>query len=98
MIHPKDKLKNLQDAFNFSVKELELNRAGQLSSVQEKRLESHRAVRGCGRRAAFIGLGGTALLAFLVPLFLANEPGIEQARPYIWGVAGFILALVLIFG
>lgn len=93
-----NKHKTLQEAFNFSADELELNRDDQLSPSQEKRLESHRSVRGCGRRAALIGLGATAVVFFLFPLLLANEPGIEQARPYIWGVAGLFLALLLVFG
>jgi len=98
LILSNNKNKTLQEAFNFSAEELELNSAGQLSPSQEERLESHRSVRGCGRRAALIGFGTASAILFLLPFLFANEPGIDQARPYIWGVAGLFLALVLGFG
>lgn len=88
----------LEQAFSFTSEELELNRSGILSTAQEDRLESYREVRGCGRRVALIAFGFTALAMFVLPLFLANEPGMAEARLYIWGVAGFFLALVVIFG
>ncbi len=87
----------LEDAFSFTAAELELNRSGKLSADQEARLEQFREMRGCGRRAAVIAFGLTAAGMFAVPLVLANEPGMGQARPYIWGVAGFIVAIMLIF-
>ncbi|MFT5193026.1 MAG: hypothetical protein ACI9EW_000168 [Cellvibrionaceae bacterium] len=88
----------LEQAFTFTAGELELNRSGQLSPVQEERLESYREVRGCGRRAALIAFGLTSLGIVILQLFLANESGIDEARPYIWGVAGFFLVIALIFG
>ena len=88
----------LEQAFLFTAEELELNRSGKLSPDQEDRLEQYREVRGCGRPAALIFFSLTALAMFAFPWLLANEPGIDQARPYIWGVAGFFLVIVLIFG
>lgn len=94
----KHDLKTLQEAFDFSVEELELNRAGDLSAAQQKRLESHLEVRGCGRRAALIAFGAIAAGMFVIPLLFSNESGISQARLFIWGVAGLILLLVIVFG
>lgn len=87
----------LEDAFSFTAEELALNRDGQLSAPQEDRLQQHREVRGCGRRAAAIGFGLTAFGLILVPVIFANEPGMEQARPTIWGVAAFVIFIALLF-
>lgn len=88
----------LEQAFSFSAEELELNRSGEFSSVQEDRLKQFREVRGCGRKAALIAFSVSALALFIVPIIFARESGMAQARPYIWSVAGFFLAIILIFG
>ena len=88
----------LQQAFAFTLQELEANRTAQLSPAQVARLEKYRQQRGCGRRMAAIAFGLTAL-AMAAAAFLLDAPGIEQARPYLLFVAGivaviFILSLV----
>ena len=87
----------LEDAFTFTAEELELNRSGQLSEAQEARLDGYREMRGCGRRAALIAFGLTALILFIVPFLLANRPGMADARGYIWGVAVLFIVIVVIF-
>ena len=87
----------LEDAFTFTAEELELNRSGQLSEAQEVRLDGYREMRGCGRRAALIAFGLTALILFVVPFLLANRPGMADARGYIWGVAVLFIVIVVIF-
>jgi len=60
----------LQTAFEFDEEDLSLNRSGTLSAKQKKLLEKTRQMRGCGGRAAVIGLGGTTGLFGLVFVYL----------------------------
>ena len=87
----------LEDAFAFTVEELELNRSGKISEAQEARLEGYREMRGCGRRAALIAFGLTSLILFAFPFLFANRPGMADARGFIWGVAVLFLVIIIIF-
>jgi len=86
---------SLEQAFAFSLAELDLNRQGKLSQAQGKRLAEYQKMRGCGRRAAAVAFGVTALgMAALALLF--DVPGIDQARPYLLLVAGVIALISLL--
>lgn len=82
----------LEQAFEFSQAELEANRALQLSAAQKSKLAEYRPARGCGRRAAAIACGFTAV-AMVALAFLLDAPGIDQARPFLLLVAGVLAAL-----
>ena len=85
----------LEQAFAFSPAELELNRSGRLSQAQGERLVQYQQTRGCGRRAAAVAFGLTAL-AMAAPALLLDVPGIDQARPYLLLVAGLIGLITLL--
>lgn len=85
----------LEQAFAFNPAELDLNRRGQLSTAQTKKLDKYRKMRGCGRRAAAIVFGLMAA-GIAAAALLLKAPGIDQARPYLLVVAG-ILAIIFLF-
>ena len=85
----------LEQAFEFTPDELALNRAGRLSPAQKAKLAQYRQMRGCGRRAALIAFSLTAVGLAVMP-FLVEGPGMEQARPFIWGPAALFFVIALL--
>ena len=91
-----DHTQTLQQAFDFSAEELELNRSGQLSAKQKARVQTILNTRKTGQRLALIGLGLPlgGMSGYLI--FLASQPQNAIARPYLLGFAGVLLLTLLI--
>ena len=88
--------KQLQEVFEFNDEDLSLNRSGTLSTTQKKMLEEARKMRGCGRRAALIGLGGTAGLYAVLFVYLLIS-GTLNSLPAIIGFGAVLALFVTVF-
>ncbi|KAA3643052.1 MAG: hypothetical protein DWQ07_21280 [Chloroflexi bacterium] len=86
----------LQAAFEFNEEDLSLNRSGTLSTKQKELLEKTRQMRGCGRRAAVIGLGGTTGLYAVLFVYLLLS-GTLNSLPAIIGFGAVLALFVVVF-
>lgn len=87
----------LEQAFDFSAEELELNRSGRLSEKQRQRVKDILVVRKMGQRFALIGLGLpiVGMIGYLI--YLAEQSQNAAARPYLLSVAGFLALMAVVF-
>lgn len=89
--------KELERVYNFQVDELELNRFGQVSAAQRKRLDNHRKAQRWGQIFGPVVMTLTILVmgAYLYWLLVIEKPaGIDEAAPYILTAFGLVTALI----
>ncbi|MFK7800887.1 MAG: hypothetical protein AB8G95_04590 [Anaerolineae bacterium] len=90
--------KELERVYNFRVDELELNRFGQVSAAQRKRLDKHRKAQRWGQIIGPIVMALTisAMGAYLYWLLFIEKPaGIDEAIPYILTAFGLVTVLIV---
>ena len=92
-----DHNQKLKQVFDFSAEELELNQSGRLSSKQKERIKKVLIVRKMGQRFALIGLGLPIIGMIGYLIYLAEQSQNADARPYLLGVVGFLLLMLIIF-
>ena len=90
--------KELERVYNFKVDELELNRFGQVSAAQRKRLDKHRKAQRWGQiiGPVVMALTISAMGAYLYWLLFIEKPaGIDEATPYILIAFGLVTVLIV---